>query len=190
MPLIFLKRPLLIVLRVSGYFGDIGDGTHKGNVDDPRVSIIEVVPNEVSDIDYHSEIISKYSHHPKIRYWVANKGKIGQTLQVAAGAVTGKGQAPGELRMITAAEVRNRFFLVTMKFCHPLSFRSSLWKGCTRSNRPLLVPSFRVHYLYYSLLSYNKKLNDRRISGDRRNLIYMLVMEKNIYKRAINRVHC
>ncbi|KAF8585933.1 hypothetical protein K439DRAFT_1646413 [Ramaria rubella] len=72
---------------ISGYFGDLGDGKHKGNEDDPRVSVIEVIPNE-------------------IRYWMANKGKIGQTVQVAVGAVTGKGSAPGELRTITPAEIQ------------------------------------------------------------------------------------
>ena len=41
----------------------------------------------------------------KIRYWVASKGKIGQTLQTAVGAVTGNAQAPGELRTITPKEV-------------------------------------------------------------------------------------
>ncbi|KAF8514146.1 hypothetical protein JB92DRAFT_2789643 [Gautieria morchelliformis] len=71
---------------IAGYFGDLGDGTHKGNEDDPRVSIIKVVPDE-------------------IRYWTANKGKLGQTVQVAIGAVTGKSQAPGELRTITKDEI-------------------------------------------------------------------------------------
>jgi hypothetical protein len=37
---------------LTSYFGDLNDGVHHGNEDDPRVSIIEVVPTE-------------------IRYWVA-----------------------------------------------------------------------------------------------------------------------
>ncbi|KDQ57465.1 hypothetical protein JAAARDRAFT_47435 [Jaapia argillacea MUCL 33604] len=72
---------------ISGYFGDLGDGIHKGNEHDPRVSIIEVIPEE-------------------IRYWVATSGAVGRTLQVAVGAATGKGAAPGELRTITKEEIQ------------------------------------------------------------------------------------
>lgn len=73
--------------RTAAYFGDLDDGVHKGNASDPRVALIEVVPDE-------------------IRYWVATEGVIGRAVDVAIGAVTGKGQAPGELRTITKAEVR------------------------------------------------------------------------------------
>jgi len=72
---------------LAGYFGDLHDGVHTGDIDDPRVSAIEVIPRE-------------------IRYWVANKGKLAQTVQVAIGAATGKGRAPGELRTITPAEIQ------------------------------------------------------------------------------------
>lgn len=54
----------------KAWFGDLGDGVHKGNQDDPRVSVIEVIPSE-------------------IRYWKANKGRIAQTLDIAASAITG-----------------------------------------------------------------------------------------------------
>lgn len=33
---------------VKAWFGDLGDGIHKGDEDDPRVSIIEVIPDQVS----------------------------------------------------------------------------------------------------------------------------------------------
>ena len=42
----------------SAWFDDLGDGVHKGDSNDPRISLIQVVPNE-------------------IRYWKINKGKIG-----------------------------------------------------------------------------------------------------------------
>ncbi|KAF7368470.1 hypothetical protein MVEN_00170200 [Mycena venus] len=32
---------------MSPYFGDLKDGVHKGDAEDPRVSIIEVVPSEI-----------------------------------------------------------------------------------------------------------------------------------------------
>ncbi|KAI0746030.1 hypothetical protein C8Q76DRAFT_47830 [Earliella scabrosa] len=71
---------------ISAWFGDLGDGVHKGDQNDPRVAIIEVVPNE-------------------IRYWMATRGAIGQTVDVAVSAITGKTAAPGELRTITKDEI-------------------------------------------------------------------------------------
>ncbi|KLO19448.1 hypothetical protein SCHPADRAFT_864899 [Schizopora paradoxa] len=71
----------------AGYFGDLGDGVHKGDVNDPRVTLIEVVPEE-------------------IEYWVSRHGVIGRTVEVAAAAVTGKGHAPGELRVISKEEIQ------------------------------------------------------------------------------------
>ncbi|KAI5120308.1 hypothetical protein M0805_005812 [Coniferiporia weirii] len=70
----------------AGYFGDLGDGVHKGDQNDPRVSLIEVVPEE-------------------IHYWIAKHGTVVQTLSVAASAATGKGSAPGELRTIVKSEI-------------------------------------------------------------------------------------
>jgi len=71
----------------AGYFSDLGDGVHKGDVNDPRVALIEVIPEE-------------------IEYWVSKHGVIGRTVEVAAAAVTGKGHAPGELRTITKNEIQ------------------------------------------------------------------------------------
>jgi general stress protein 26 len=79
--------------QLPGYFGDLGDGVHKGDADDPRVSLIEIIPSE-------------------IRYWVSTKNSIGKTVQMAISSVTGKGSAPGELRIITEAEV-NAFPLIS-----------------------------------------------------------------------------
>jgi len=72
--------------RTSAWFGDLKDGVHKGDANDPRVSIIKVVPDE-------------------IRYWYATKGKIGRALEVGVDALTGKTAVPGELRTITKNEV-------------------------------------------------------------------------------------
>ncbi|KAI0665928.1 hypothetical protein C8Q78DRAFT_985324 [Trametes maxima] len=72
---------------VSAWFGDLGDGVHKGDQNDPRVAIIEVIPEE-------------------IRYWVATRSKIGQAVDVAVSAVTGKTAAPGDLRTITMNEIQ------------------------------------------------------------------------------------
>lgn len=96
---------------VAAYFGDLGDGIHKGNEDDPRVSIIEVIPDEVIYSTYILLLLPLTSHF-QIRYWVATKGSIGRTMSTAVGAVTGKGKAPGELRTISHQEVSRRLMLL------------------------------------------------------------------------------
>ena len=74
--------------RITSFFGDLKDGTHDGSLDDPRVSLIEVVPSE-------------------IRYWVSSSSAVGRTAEIAYGALTGEARAPGESRTISDAEVRH-----------------------------------------------------------------------------------
>ncbi|KAF7976830.1 hypothetical protein HWV62_5518 [Athelia sp. TMB] len=71
----------------AAWFGDLKDGVHKGDENDPRVSLIEVVPDE-------------------IRYWLTHSGSISQGAQIAYGAVTGHAVAPGELRTINKDEIQ------------------------------------------------------------------------------------
>ncbi|KAG2016163.1 hypothetical protein CC2G_009357 [Coprinopsis cinerea AmutBmut pab1-1] len=71
----------------SAWFGDLKDGVHTGDENDPRISLIEVVPDE-------------------IRYWYVTKGKIGRAIEIGVGAATGKTAAPGELRTITKGEIQ------------------------------------------------------------------------------------
>ncbi|KAI8993880.1 hypothetical protein BD414DRAFT_513531 [Trametes punicea] len=71
----------------AAWFGDLGDGIHKGDQNDPRVALIEVIPEE-------------------IRYWIATRGKVGQAVDIAVSAVSGKTAAPGELRTITKDEIQ------------------------------------------------------------------------------------
>lgn len=56
---------------ISAWFGDLGDGKHKGNAEDPRMSVIEVK--------------AKY-----IVYWLSTVGKAGMMKEVGLGAATGK----------------------------------------------------------------------------------------------------
>ncbi|KAL0956307.1 hypothetical protein HGRIS_002464 [Hohenbuehelia grisea] len=72
---------------VSAYFGDLKDGIHKGDENDPRVVIIKVIPDE-------------------IRYFVATKGAIARNVDAAVGAVTGHVATPGELRTISKQEIQ------------------------------------------------------------------------------------
>lgn len=76
------------VRSTSAWFGDLGDGVHKGDQNDPRVAIIEVIPDE-------------------IRYWTSTRTAIGRTIEIGVSALTGKGAAPGELRTIGKEEVKS-----------------------------------------------------------------------------------
>ncbi|KAJ7462241.1 hypothetical protein B0H11DRAFT_100845 [Mycena galericulata] len=72
---------------MSAYFGDLKDGVHKGDVEDPRISVIEVVPEE-------------------IRYWVATTNSVTRAAHVAISTVTGKAAHVGEIRTITQPEIQ------------------------------------------------------------------------------------
>ncbi|PPQ84586.1 hypothetical protein CVT25_015789 [Psilocybe cyanescens] len=69
----------------SAWFGDLKDGVHKGDSNDPRVALIQVIPDE-------------------IRYWYPTKGKVGRAIAIGVDAMTGKTSSPGELRTITSDE--------------------------------------------------------------------------------------
>ncbi|KIL65838.1 hypothetical protein M378DRAFT_192144 [Amanita muscaria Koide BX008] len=73
-------------IETSAWFGDLKDGVHRGDVNDPRVALIEVVPDE-------------------IRYWIATKGSIGRVVETGMGIITGKTACPGEIRTITKGEI-------------------------------------------------------------------------------------
>ncbi|EJU04364.1 hypothetical protein DACRYDRAFT_14463 [Dacryopinax primogenitus] len=72
---------------VAAWFGDLGDGVHKGDASDPRVSAIQVVPDS-------------------IRYWYAQRSSLGQMTEIVTSAMTGGTAAPGQLRTITKAEIQ------------------------------------------------------------------------------------
>lgn len=94
--------------RTSAWFGDLKDGVHKGDSNDPRVSVIEVVPDE-------------------IRYWLPNKGRVGQALDIGVHALMGKVSSAGELRTISKQEVcpsvRVPGLWPTLSFCRYNSLR-------------------------------------------------------------------
>ena len=86
-PCTSIELMLFIVARfsISAYFGDLDD-SHRGDENDPRVAVIEVIPNEV-------------------RYWLAKSGGISRGIQEVVKTVQGEVSIPGELRTITAEEV-------------------------------------------------------------------------------------
>ncbi|KAI4521867.1 hypothetical protein EV122DRAFT_262326 [Schizophyllum commune] len=71
----------------KSWFGDLKDGIHKGDETDPRVSVIQVIPDE-------------------IRYWTVTKNAAARAVDIATSAVTGNAASPGELRTITKAEIQ------------------------------------------------------------------------------------
>lgn len=77
---------VLTELSITGYIGDLKDGVHRGDENDPRVAVIEVIPDE-------------------IKYWVSKHSAAIRTAQVAVNAAMGKATAPGELRIISKEEV-------------------------------------------------------------------------------------
>lgn len=85
-----------VCLSISAYFGDLKDGIHKGDESDPRVSIIEVIPEEV-------------------RFWVATKGTVTRAIDTAISAVTSGTSVPGELITLTKPEVCD--FLESLCLC-------------------------------------------------------------------------
>jgi len=72
---------------ITGYIGDLKDGVHKGDENDPRIAVIEVIPDE-------------------IKYWVSKHSAAIRTVQVAANAAMGKATCPGELRIISKEEIQ------------------------------------------------------------------------------------
>ena len=78
---------LNLLLRTAAWFGDLGDGIHKGDQNDPRVAVIEVIPDEV-------------------RFWISTESAVAKAANIVTSAVTGKVAAPGDLCTLTKAEVR------------------------------------------------------------------------------------
>jgi len=72
---------------ITGYIGDLKDGVHRGDENDPRVAVIEVIPDE-------------------IRYWITKHSSVVRKAQVAASAAMGKVTPTGELRTITKEDIQ------------------------------------------------------------------------------------
>lgn len=72
--------------ELKAWFGDLKDGTHTGDFNDPRVAILVIKPAE-------------------IRYWHQTRGTAKMAYDVAKGAVTGETAAPGRLRTIAGREL-------------------------------------------------------------------------------------
>ncbi|KAI0478409.1 putative BLI-3 blue-light-inducible Bli-3 protein [Xylariaceae sp. FL0804] len=72
---------------LKAWVGDLGDGTHDGSENDPRIGIIRAKIDTVS-------------------YSITDKTILGQMAEVAKGTVTGETAAPNKIRHIDEAEVK------------------------------------------------------------------------------------
>ncbi|KAK4103414.1 hypothetical protein N658DRAFT_493898 [Parathielavia hyrcaniae] len=72
---------------LKAWLGDLGDGTHDGGEDDPRIGVIRVKMTTA-------------------HYAISNRTVIGQMAQVAQGIVTGKAANVNKLRQLSGAEVQ------------------------------------------------------------------------------------
>ncbi|KAK4109628.1 putative bli-3 protein [Canariomyces notabilis] len=73
--------------HLKAWLGDLGDGTHDGSENDPRIGIIRVKMTTA-------------------HYSISSKNIIGRMAEIAQGAVTGKPAAVNKLREIGEAEVK------------------------------------------------------------------------------------
>ena len=71
---------------MRAWFGDLGDGTHDGSAQDPRMALIEVKS------DY-------------IVYWKSTVGTLGFMKEVGVGAATGKVATNGLLRELKGSDI-------------------------------------------------------------------------------------
>ncbi|RYP07374.1 hypothetical protein DL765_009185 [Monosporascus sp. GIB2] len=71
---------------LKAWLGDLGDGTHDGSADDPRIGVIRVKTGSVT-------------------YMVTDKTLLGRVSEIAKGAVTGSVATPNKLREVSESEV-------------------------------------------------------------------------------------
>ena len=79
--------PTKLISRSKAWFGDLGDGVHDGGPSDPRMAIIEVLPDE-------------------IRHYHQARTRVGTAVDVVASAISGNTATPGEVRTITAEDIQ------------------------------------------------------------------------------------
>jgi general stress protein 26 len=71
---------------LKAWLGDLGDGTHDGGEDDPRIGVIKVEAKTAT-------------------YQIARKTMVGRAVEMVQGAVTGEAPAVGKLREISEREI-------------------------------------------------------------------------------------
>ncbi|TVY14644.1 Protein bli-3 [Lachnellula arida] len=71
---------------LKAWLGDLGDGTHNGGPQDPRIGVIKVTAQTAT-------------------YAVIRKNAISRAAEVAQGVITGKAASVNKLREITAEEI-------------------------------------------------------------------------------------
>lgn len=72
--------------QLKAWVGDLGDGTHDGSANDPRIGVIRVRTKTAT-------------------YALVRKNAVARAVDIAQGAVTGKTASVNKLREITEGEV-------------------------------------------------------------------------------------
>jgi len=96
----FVKE--LYTRDLKAWFGDLGDGTHTGEPDDPRMGVICVKPNS-------------------ILYSLQDVSALNKAYQIAKGAITGEIPECQSLHEISKSDI-----------CHATDKTSSVSIGCKR----------------------------------------------------------
>jgi len=71
---------------LKAWLGDLGDGTHDGGENDPRIGVIKVMAKTAT-------------------YQIARKTMIGRGIEMVQGVISGEAPAVGKLREISESEV-------------------------------------------------------------------------------------
>jgi len=71
---------------LKAWLGDLGDGTHDGGPEDPRIGVIKVSAKTVT-------------------YQIARKTIVGRAVEMVQGVMTGEAPAVGKLREISEGEI-------------------------------------------------------------------------------------
>ena len=123
---------------LKGWFGDLKDGKHTGDWDDPRVAVIQVVPAEIRYVRDFNVLL--YHHLTLLTsvwtQWIKTESSLAQTYELVKGAVTGETASPGALRVITESEV---------SFC--LNQIDRLLMGCVARTREEAGPEGDLRHL-------------------------------------------
>lgn len=73
---------------LKAWLGDLGDGTHDGSANDPRIGVIRVRTETAT-------------------YSLVSKNLVGRAVEIGKGAVTGKPADINKLREISASELES-----------------------------------------------------------------------------------
>lgn len=88
--------------QLKAWVGDLGDGTHDGSAEDPRIAVIRI---ETATAQYAVSLSNSISRGVEVSVAGALYSKILIRLQIVKGAVTGDAAQVNKLRQISEEEI-------------------------------------------------------------------------------------